>query len=153
MDGSGAHRPGRDDGARSAGFTLVELLVVMIILAVLAGIAVPVLLNQRGKAVDSDLKGDVRNVAAALENHYAGVHQYGAASQSGRTVTIGAEDVTVSPNTTVAVVALADATTVAGAWATAAGFCVTATNPRGKAAGGVKYNSLAGGLTTATCPA
>jgi len=140
------------NGARSAGFTLVELLIVMIIVSVLVGIAIPVFLNQRGKAVDSDMKSDVRHVAAALENHYAGTQQYVAASQAGRTVTVGAEDVTVSANTTVTVTALADATTATATWGSAAGFCVTATNPRGKAAGGMRFNSLAGGLTTVACP-
>jgi len=138
--------------ARSAGFTLIELLIVMIIISVLAGIAIPVFLNQRGKAVDTDLKGDVRNIAAALENHYAGVQQYVAASQSGRTVTVGAENVTVSAGTTVTVTALVDATTATATWASAAGFCVTASNPRGKASGGVRFNNLAGGLTTVACP-
>ena len=138
--------------ARAAGFTLIELLIVMIIVSVLAGIAIPVLLNQRGKAVDTDLKGDVRNVAAMLENQYAGTQQYAAASQSGRTVTVGTEDLTVSAGTTVTVTPLADATTAAGTWAAAAGFCVTASNPRGKSPGGVKFNSLAGGLTALACP-
>jgi type IV pilus assembly protein PilA len=143
---------GVDGGGRSAGFTLIELLIVMIIVAVLAGMAIPVFLNQRGKAVDTDLKGDVRNVAAALETHYAGAQQYVEPSQSDRTVSVGADDVTVSEGTTVTVTALSSPTAVAAYWTSATGYCITATNPRGKAAGGVKFNSLDGGLTSTTCP-
>jgi|tagenome__1003787_1003787.scaffolds.fasta_scaffold18915000_2 type IV pilus assembly protein PilA len=142
----------RED-ARSAGFTLIELLVVMIIIGILAGIAIPVFLNQRGKAVDSDMKGDVRNLAAAMEDYYAGAQQYAGATQVGRVVTIGTgEDVTVSANTTVTVTTLSSATATATTWPVATGYCITATNPRGKATGGIRFNSLAGGLTTATCP-
>jgi prepilin-type N-terminal cleavage/methylation domain-containing protein len=73
--------PGADD--RSAGFTLIELLVVMIIIGILAGIALPIFMNQRGKAVDSSMKADVRNIAAGLENNYAEAQAYVLPTQSG----------------------------------------------------------------------
>lgn len=52
---------------REDAFTLVELLVVIIILAILAAIAVPVFLNQRDAASESSLKNDVRNAGTLLE--------------------------------------------------------------------------------------
>jgi prepilin-type N-terminal cleavage/methylation domain-containing protein len=145
--------PVRREAGREAGFTLIELLVVMIIIGILAGIAVPIFLNQRGKAVDSDLKGDLRNVAAIMESSYAGQQEYLEPTQAGRVVSItGGETVTVSKDTTITVSPLTTGTTRALTWPQANGYCITATNPRGKAAGGVKFNSLAGGVTSSACP-
>ena len=45
-----------------SGFTLVELLVVMIIIAILMAIAVPIFLSQKNKAVATGTKSDVTNV-------------------------------------------------------------------------------------------
>jgi prepilin-type N-terminal cleavage/methylation domain-containing protein len=143
--------PGADD--RSAGFTLIELLVVMIIIGILAGIALPIFMSQRGKAVDSSMKADVRHVAFGMENNYGDTQVFALPTQSGTTVTIApGETVVVSKNTTLTFRPLATDTTAAASWAVAAGYCITATNPRGSASGGVKYNSLAGGLTTTSCP-
>lgn len=44
------------------GFTLVELLVVMIVVSVLAGIAVPTLLTTRRKAYEASVKSDVQTI-------------------------------------------------------------------------------------------
>jgi type IV pilus assembly protein PilA len=52
-----------------SGFTLVELLVVMLILGLLAAIAIPAFFNQRDKARDSDAKSGVRTAQTAIETY------------------------------------------------------------------------------------
>ncbi len=51
------------------GFTLVELLVVMLILGLLAAIAIPSFFNQRDKARDADAKALVRTSQTAMETY------------------------------------------------------------------------------------
>ena len=51
------------------GFTLVELLVVMLILGLLAAIAIPSFFNQRDKARDADAKEQVRTAQTAIETY------------------------------------------------------------------------------------
>lgn len=51
------------------GFTLVELLVVMLILGLLAAIAIPSFFNQRDKARDADAKTLARTAQTAIETY------------------------------------------------------------------------------------
>src|SRR5512134_431366 len=58
------------------GFTLIELLVVILIIGILAAIALPAFLNQRGKAQDAAAKSDVRSAQTAMETWYTDNQTY-----------------------------------------------------------------------------
>lgn len=60
----------RTASKRHAGFTLIELMVVVGIIGVLAAIAVPQFSSRQGKAYDARVKQDARNVATAQEAYY-----------------------------------------------------------------------------------
>src|SRR5437868_3200966 len=53
-----------------SGFTMIELLVVVVIIGVLVGIAVPVYLNYRKGAENKSAASDVRGTISAVEQYY-----------------------------------------------------------------------------------
>ncbi len=59
---------------KDEGFTLIELMVVVLIIAILVAIAIPTFLGQRKNAQDSAAKSNVRN-ALATEKAYFSVNQ------------------------------------------------------------------------------
>jgi type IV pilus assembly protein PilA len=55
--------------ADQSGFTLVELLVVMLIIGLLAAIAIPAFFNQRSKATDANAKEAAHTSQVAMETY------------------------------------------------------------------------------------
>lgn len=63
-----AYHANRD--TNEGGFSLVELLVVILIIGVLTAIAIPMFLNQRKVAMDATAKSDMKNAITSVQQYY-----------------------------------------------------------------------------------
>ena len=55
-----------------SGFSIIELLVVILILAILAAIAIPIFVRQRERAWTAQMQSSLKNAAVASESYAAG---------------------------------------------------------------------------------
>jgi type IV pilus assembly protein PilA len=74
----------RRDQARSAdeGFTLIELMVVVLIIAILLAIAIPTFLGAQNKAKDRSAQSSVRNALTAAKTIYTDASTYTTADET-----------------------------------------------------------------------
>src|SRR5579864_2592418 len=72
----GSRLADRRDGAREDGFTLIELMVVVLIIAILIAIAIPTFLGARQKAQDRAAQSNLRNALTAAKTAYVDSQNY-----------------------------------------------------------------------------
>jgi type IV pilus assembly protein PilA len=63
---------------KDEGFSLIEVLVVILLIGVLAALALPAFIGQRSKGEDTDAKSDARNLVSHLEAFHATEKTYAA---------------------------------------------------------------------------
>src|SRR5579884_2204624 len=78
---SALHRRLHDD--RDEGFTLIELMVVILIIAILLAIAIPTFLGARSRAQDRAAQSSLRNALTSADVAYANTNDYTQATTSG----------------------------------------------------------------------
>jgi len=61
----------RQNGNDEGGFTLIELMVVVMIIAILLGIAIPAFLGARSRAQDTAAKSNLRNALGAAQTRFS----------------------------------------------------------------------------------
>jgi prepilin-type N-terminal cleavage/methylation domain-containing protein len=138
----------RNQGSREGGFSLIEILVVIIIIGILAAIAIPLLMSQRKKGIDASLKEDLHTLATKEETYYSDFSAYNVLTNATGTANFGTETVTLSKGNTVSVTLNTAGTA----------YCILASNPQGSSTppAGIVYISSQGGiqpLGTTSCPA
>jgi prepilin-type N-terminal cleavage/methylation domain-containing protein len=102
-----------------AGFTLIELIAVIVVLAILAGVALPKYFDYAAQARASSCKGTLGGVRSGIANFYmntglSGPERYPTYAEVNTLGTVMQEPIPANPYNNSAAIRNADATWVAG---------------------------------------
>jgi len=133
-----AHRRPRDD----EGFTLIELMVVVLIIAILIAIAIPTFLGARQRTQDRAAQTSLHNALTAAKILYTDTQDYSTATPALMTVTLQSVTFVVGASTGFKVVSVVAAPTGQTWWAvaeSATGTCWGIEDNSSPAGSGVTY--------------
>lgn len=111
------------------GFTLIELLVVILIIGILAAVAIPAFLSQKGKGQDANVKSDINSAQTAEESYNASSNNPGYAAVTSTNYTALTN---VEPTLKAAITSTTEHLAVSLPGGTVA-YVITATSPSGVA--------------------
>jgi prepilin-type N-terminal cleavage/methylation domain-containing protein len=126
-----------------AGFTLIEILIVVVILGILAGISLAMFAAQKDKGHDADAKSNASGLVAAMKACYIETADYNDCDGSGASDKLGLTGLPMGP------AAGQVSVNVSGA----SGFVVTAISRAGNGSSTHKFmvSESSGGPLTRTC--
>jgi type IV pilus assembly protein PilA len=136
-------RNARDRLRGEAGFTLIEILIVIVILGILAAIALAMFTTQKDKAHDADAKSNASALAGAMKSCYVETSDYNDCDGAGAGDKLGATGLPMG----------AGAGQVSVNVSSASSFVVTATSKASNGGGIHKYlvTETGGGPLTRSC--
>jgi type IV pilus assembly protein PilA len=138
-----AARKVRDRLRGEAGFTLIEILIVMVIIGVLAGIALAMFAAQKDKAHDADAKSNASALVTAMKSCYVETADYNDCDGAGAGDKLGVSGLPMGPGAGQVSVNVSNASS----------FVITAISKATDGGGTHKYmvSESSGGPLTRTC--